>query len=91
VAINRAHIERGFASPTQSTLVADTLRGIRRINGSKQRQVMPLLKADLVKITKKLSGLIGLRDKASAADRLCRSISPFGIGCLASGRCAVCD
>jgi integrase len=64
VAINRAHIEQGFASPTQSTLVADTLRGIRRINGSKQRQVMPLLKVDLVKITKKLSGLIGLRDKA---------------------------
>ncbi|PTQ77398.1 site-specific recombinase XerD [Nitrosomonas oligotropha] len=64
VAIGHAHKDKGLASPTRSALVADTLRGIRRINGSKQRQVMPLLKIDLVKITRKLTGLIGLRDKA---------------------------
>ncbi|MBS0588893.1 MAG: site-specific integrase [Proteobacteria bacterium] len=64
VAIGHAHKDKGFASPTRSALVTDTLRGIRRINGSRQRQVMPLLKADLVKIARKLTGLIGLRDKA---------------------------
>ena len=64
VAIGHAHKDKGLVSPTRSALVTDTLRGIRRINGSKQRQVMPLLKADLVKITRKLPGLIGLRDKA---------------------------
>ena len=64
VAINHAHKDRGLKSPTRSALVVDTLRGIRRINGSKQRQVMPLLKSDLMKITKRLSGLIGIRDKA---------------------------
>lgn len=64
VAINHAHKDKGLKSPTRSTLVTDTLRGIRRINGSKQRQVMPLLKADLMKITRKLTGLIGIRDKA---------------------------
>lgn len=64
VAINHAHKDKGLKSPTRSALVTDTLRGIRRINGSKQRQVMPLLKTDLMKITKRLSGLIGIRDKA---------------------------
>ena len=64
VAINHAHKDSGLKSPTRSALVTDTLRGIRRINGSKQRQVMPLLKADLMTITKRLSGLIGIRDKA---------------------------
>lgn len=64
VAISHAHKEKGLKSPTRSSLVTDTLRGIRRINGSKQRQVMPLLKADLMKITRKLTGLIGIRDKA---------------------------
>lgn len=64
VAINHAHKDKGLKSPTRSALVTDTLRGIRRINGSKQRQVMPLLKADLMKITKRLNGLIGIRDKA---------------------------
>lgn len=64
VAINHAHKDKGLKSPTRSLLVTDTLRGIRRINGSKQRQVMPLLKADLMKITKRLTGLIGVCDKA---------------------------
>jgi len=64
VAINHAHKDKGLKSPTRSALVTDTLRGIRRINGSKQRQVMPLLKTDLMKITKRLGGLIGIRDKA---------------------------
>ncbi len=64
VAINHAHKDKGLKSPTRSALVTDTLRGIRRINGSKQRQVMPLLKSDLMKITKRLTGLIGIRDKA---------------------------
>lgn len=62
VAINHAHKDKGFKSPTRSALVTDTLRGIWRINGCKQRQVVPLLKTDLVDITKKLCGLIGIRD-----------------------------
>ena len=64
VAIGRAHSVKGFVSPTQSALVTNTLRGIRRINGSVQRQAIPLLKTDMVNITKKLTGLIGIRDKA---------------------------
>lgn len=64
VAIGRAHTDKGLVSPTQSTLVTNTLRGIRRINGSAQRRVTPLLKTDIVNITQKLTGLIGLRDKA---------------------------
>ncbi|MEQ1779607.1 MAG: hypothetical protein ABL863_13790, partial [Nitrosomonas sp.] len=64
VAINHAHKDKGLKSPTRSALVTDTLRGIRRINGSVQRQATPLLKTDMVSITKKLTGLIGLRDKA---------------------------
>jgi integrase len=64
VAIGRAHTDKGLVSPTQSLLVTNTLRGIRRINGSAQRRVTPLLKMDMVNITKKLTGLIGHRDKA---------------------------
>lgn len=64
VAIKHAHKEKGLKSPTRSALVTNTLRGIRRINGSMQRQATPLLKTDIVNITQKLTGLIGLRDKA---------------------------
>ena len=53
VAINHAHKDKRLKSPTRSALVSDTLRGIRRITGSKQRQVMPLLKTDLMNIMKK--------------------------------------
>jgi len=64
IAIGRAHVAKGLVSPTGSALVAATLRGIRRVNGSAQRRVAPLLKADLLRIVRGLSGIRGVRDKA---------------------------
>ena len=64
VAISRIHMAQGLNSPTKSEIVTSTLRGIRRINGSAQRQVAPLLKADMIKLVQGLTDIKGLRDKA---------------------------
>lgn len=64
VAIGRAHTAKGLPSPTQSDLVRATLRGIRRTRGRAARQVAPLLKTDVFRLVKGLTGLQGLRDKA---------------------------
>ena len=64
VSINRAHTSQNLPSPTKSDLVKATLRGIRRTVGTKQRQVEPLLKDDLVKAVSSLAGLRGCRDRA---------------------------
>lgn len=64
VAIGRAHSTQGLISPTKSELVTATLRGIRRINGSAQRQVAPLLKTDMMHMVQGLTGMKGARDKA---------------------------
>lgn len=64
VAIGRAHTAKGLPSPTQSDLVRATLRGIRRTRGRAVRQVAPLLKKDVFRLVKGLTGLSGLRDKA---------------------------
>ena len=45
--ISKAHAIAGLQSPTGSPLVQATLRGIRRRNGSAQRQAKPLLRDDL--------------------------------------------
>src|ERR1035437_3191542 len=42
--ISKAHEARGYANPTRSSLVRATLRGIKRRQGTAQRQAKPLLK-----------------------------------------------
>ena len=64
VSINRAHTSQNLPSPTKADLVKATLHGIRRTVGTKQRQVEPILKDDLVKMVSSLVGLRGCRDRA---------------------------
>lgn len=64
VSISRAHTSQGYASPTQTDLVKATLHGIRRVHGTAQQQVSPILKADITAMVEDLSGLIGARNKA---------------------------
>lgn len=64
VAIGRAHTALQLDSPTKSELVKATLQGIRRVNGSAQRHVLPALKTDIQLMVKGLRGIKGVRDKA---------------------------
>lgn len=64
VAIGRAHTSQGLDDPTKSDLVRTVLRGIRRTNGVAQRQVVPVLKADLLAMLPQMHGTKGLRDRA---------------------------
>ena len=50
IAIHRAHTDVGLVSPVMDNLVKRTMQGIRRTVGTKQRQVSPLLKDDLLEI-----------------------------------------
>lgn len=50
VGISRAHSARGMPDPVKSELVRATMRGIRRRQGSHQRQAKPLLLAELVQL-----------------------------------------
>ena len=47
-AIHKVHIDQKLASPAHSEIVRQTMRGIRRTVGTKQRQAKPLLKNDLL-------------------------------------------
>lgn len=64
VAIGSAHTLRQLKSPTDSALVKATLQGIRRVNGSAQRQVLPAMKHDIQAMVKGMRGIKGMRDKA---------------------------
>ena len=64
VSINRAHTSRSMESPTKSDLVKTTLRGIKRIVSTKQRQVEPVLKNNLLDMVAGLQGVKGCRDRA---------------------------
>lgn len=65
VAVSRAHTSCGLSDPAKTDLVRTVLRGIRRKNGQPQRQVQPLLRADLLAITQTLTSTTkGLRDRA---------------------------
>ncbi len=50
VAIHKAHIDRGHASPVSDIMVRRTMQGIRRKEGTSQRQVKALVKDDLVEL-----------------------------------------
>ncbi|WP_235272734.1 site-specific integrase [Methylotenera versatilis] len=64
VSINRAHTSQNLLSPTKSDLVKATLRGIKRIVSTKQRQVEPVLKNNLLDMVAGLEGVKGYRDRA---------------------------
>ncbi|MGZ8251781.1 MAG: site-specific integrase [Methylophilaceae bacterium] len=64
VAINQAHTQLNHISPTKHAMVKATLQGIKRINGSAQRKVLPLFKRDLEAMLDGLRGVKGCRDKA---------------------------
>lgn len=67
VAIHRAHIDRGLPSPVLDNLVKRTMQGIRRVLGTKQRQVKALLKDEILEIMVHLDRQLPMRaarDKA---------------------------
>ncbi|MEQ1598719.1 MAG: site-specific integrase [Methylotenera sp.] len=64
VSIGRAHTANGISSPTKSDLVKTTLRGIKRSVSTKQRQVEPVLKNNLLEMINGLHDAKGIRDKA---------------------------
>ena len=64
VSINRAHTSQNLPSPAKSDLVKATLRGIKRTVGTKQRQVSPVLKNNLIDMVAGLGGVKGCRDRA---------------------------
>lgn len=64
VAIGKAHTAQALPSPTTTELVRATLRGIRHIHGSAQRQVAPAVKEDVLAMVAGLSGIKGVRDRA---------------------------
>lgn len=47
-ALSKAHRSRGLSTPTTAELVKSTVRGLRRIKGTAQRQAHPLIKEDLI-------------------------------------------
>lgn len=48
--IHRAHLERGLVSPVYDEAVKKTMAGIKRIFGTRQRQVRPILKDDVLRM-----------------------------------------
>lgn len=64
VAISRAHTSQKFSDPSKTDLVRAVLRGIRRKNGTVQRQAKPLLREDLLSMVTQMRGTKGLRDRA---------------------------
>lgn len=48
VAIHKAHLAESYKSPASSETVKQVMQGIRRTVGTKQRQVRPMLKGDLL-------------------------------------------
>ena len=50
IAIHRAHLDAGHASPAMDSLVKRTMQGIRRTKGTTQRRVRPLVKDDIIEL-----------------------------------------
>lgn len=64
VGIRRAHVSQGLADPAKNDLVRTVLRGVRRMNGTAQRQVAPVLRQDLMAMLPLMHGTKGIRDRA---------------------------
>ena len=62
--IGFAHRQRGLHDPTRSRLVADVLRGLRRLHGRPQRQSEPVSPDELDAALVDVHGTRGLRDRA---------------------------
>lgn len=50
IALHRAHTDAGFESPIKHPMVKRLLQGIRRTKGTRQRQVRPIIKDDLLQM-----------------------------------------
>ena len=48
IAIHKAHLEKNLKSPAKTDMIKRVMQGIRRTIGTKQRQVQPLVKDDLL-------------------------------------------
>ena len=65
VAIGKAHRSMDYPDPCNGDLVRSTLRGIRRLQGTAQRRVDPLLREDILAVVDALPSTIkGSRDRA---------------------------
>lgn len=64
-ALAKVHHSRGFSNPTSVEVVKATLRGLKRIKGTAQRQATPLIKDDLFLVLEAMgSRLKDIRDRA---------------------------
>jgi integrase len=64
-ALSKVHRSRGFSNPTSVEIVKSTLRGLKRIKGTAQRQATPLIKEDLFVVLEAMgSRLKDIRDRA---------------------------
>jgi site-specific recombinase XerD len=64
-AIAEAHKAMGLESPTHSSIVANTMKGIRRVKGTAQTQKAPALTEDIrAMVDVADTGVIGTRDRA---------------------------
>jgi integrase len=64
-ALSKVHRSRGFSNPTTVEVVKATLRGLKRIKGTAQRQATPLIKEDLFLVLEAAgSRLKDVRDRA---------------------------
>jgi integrase len=64
-ALSKVHRSRGFSNPTSVEVVKSTVRGLKRIKGTAQRQATPLIKDDLFVVLGAMgSGLKDVRDRA---------------------------
>ncbi len=64
-ALSKVHRSRGFNNPTSVEVVKSTVRGLKRIKGTAQRQATPLIKEDLFVVLEGMgSRLKDVRDRA---------------------------
>jgi integrase len=64
-ALAKVHRASGFSNPTSTVVVKATLRGLKRIKGTAQRQATPLIKEDLFVVLEAMgSRLKDIRDRA---------------------------
>jgi integrase len=64
-ALAKVHRSKGMENPTATELVKSTMRGMRRIKGTAQRQAKPLIKEDLFLVLEAMgTRLKDIRDRA---------------------------
>ena len=63
--LSKAHEAKGFPNPCRSEIVRATLRGIKRLHGTRQREAKPLLREDLFQALDAMGGgTKDVRDRA---------------------------